>query len=58
MTDRENEDIQKLRKKYGIFGPPSFIFFDRFGDELKEEQFYGYQGPADFLNTIEMIAEE
>ncbi|KYJ87695.1 protein-disulfide reductase DsbD family protein [Sulfurovum riftiae] len=56
ITGRSNEATEKIRKKYKIFGTPSFVFFDRSGNEMPEENFYGYQSPEEFYDTIDIIA--
>lgn len=56
MTDRSDEDIQAIKKRFGIFGPPGFVFFDTEGDELDEDSFYGYQAPAEMLDILDLIA--
>jgi len=56
MTNRDDEDIQAVKKRFGIFGPPGFIFFDTEGDELEEDSFYGYQAPAEMLDILDLIA--
>jgi thiol:disulfide interchange protein DsbD len=58
MTDKENEKTQAIKKKFNIFGPPALVFFDREGEELKDENVYGYQEPDEFFDYLEIIAEE
>jgi len=57
MTDKEDEAIQALKTKFNVFGPPNFIFLNKEGNELKDDNFYGYLEPEIFLDTIELIAE-
>ena len=61
MTPKENEKAQRqmleLKKKFGIFGPPGFVFIDSDGKEMKDEQFYGYMEPEEFYDTLDLIAE-
>jgi len=56
ITDTSDEQSQVLRKRFKVFGSPSFVFFDRDGEELTKELFYGYQGPEDFYDTLDLIA--
>jgi len=56
MTDKSDEDIQAIKKRFSIFGPPGFVFFDTEGDELDEDSFYGYQAPAEMLDILDLIA--
>jgi len=61
MTPKENEKAQRqmveLKKKFGIFGPPGFVFIDSDGKEMKDEKFYGYMEPEEFYDTLDLIAE-
>ena len=57
MTDKEDEAIQALKTRFNVFGPPNFIFLDKEGNELKDDNFYGYLEAEIFLDTIELIAE-
>ena len=56
MTDKSDEDIQAVKKRFGIFGPPGFVFFDAEGDELEDDSFYGYQAPAEMIDILDLIA--
>ncbi len=58
MTDREDKAMQAIKKKFAIFGSPALVFLDRDGKELKDDNFYGYQDPEEFLDTLELVAEE
>ena len=58
MTDKEDKKSQEIKKRFKIFGPPSLVFFDRDGEELKDENIYGYQEPDEFFDYLEIIAEE
>ena len=55
ITDRHNKESMAIKKHYKVFGTPSFIFFDRSGKEMKEENFYGYQSPEEFLDKLDLI---
>ncbi len=57
MTDKSDETIQSIKKRFGIFGPPGFVFFDTHGEELKEDSFYGYQGPSEMFDILELTAD-
>jgi thiol:disulfide interchange protein DsbD len=58
MTDLNDHKSQAIRKKFKIYGPPSFVFFDRNGKELKEENFYGFQEPEAFYDILDLMAED
>ena len=46
-----NEDDQALLKRFGLFGPPGIIFFDRQGKEI-DFQVVGFQSPKKFLDSL------
>jgi len=61
MTPQEDEkrqrQMEELKKKFGIFGPPAFVFVNSDGEVMEDEQFYGYQEPSEFFDTLDLIAE-
>ena len=57
MTDKSDTKRQAIRKKFKVFGPPTFVFFDREGNEIEGNRIYGYQTPEEFLDMLEMMAE-
>ena len=48
---------QAFKKIFNLRATPAIIFFDREGNKIEDEGFYGYQGAEDFLNKIELLAE-
>ena len=44
--------IKELMKRFGVFGPPALIFFDKNGEELKNKRIVGYKNPKEFLEII------
>lgn len=52
VTDPNDEDTKAIKKKFGVFGPPAVLFFDSLGSPLDSKNFYGYQGPEQFLSLI------
>jgi thiol:disulfide interchange protein DsbD len=46
-----NTDDQALLKRFGLFGPPGIIFFDRGGKEVL--RVVGYESADKFLRTLE-----
>jgi len=56
ITDSSDEDSKALQKRFKVFSSPSFVFFDHDGEELSEELFYGYMGPDEFYDTLDLIA--
>jgi len=54
LTD--NTDKEKaLSKKYGVFGPPDVVFFDKNGNVLKSETIVGFMKPDEFLQHLNSI---
>ncbi len=50
LEDPNNDNAKKIKKHFGIFGPPAMLFFDKSGKVQKQLNFYGYK------NTDELIA--
>ncbi len=46
-------DDQALFKRFGIFGPPSVMFFGADGQELTADRVVGYLGPEDFMKRVQ-----
>ncbi|MDQ7084616.1 MAG: thioredoxin fold domain-containing protein [Sulfurovum sp.] len=57
MSDKSDKYITQIKEKFQVFGPPSFVFIDAEGEIIKEAQFYGYQAPTEFYDTLDMLAE-
>ncbi len=57
MTDKSDRGRQAIRKKYKVFGPLTFIFFDRNGREIAGNRIYGYQSPEAFADMLEIMAK-
>ncbi|CAM5378988.1 Thiol:disulfide interchange protein DsbD OS=Eoetvoesiella caeni OX=645616 GN=dsbD PE=3 SV=1 [Eoetvoesiella caeni] len=51
VTANDLED-QALLKRFGLFGPPGIIFFDRRGAEI-DFQVIGFQAPRKFLRSLD-----
>jgi thiol:disulfide interchange protein DsbD len=41
-----------MLKRFGLFGPPGIILFDRAGREIADSRVIGYQGTAKFLASL------
>jgi len=52
----DNSDDQALLKRFGLYGPPGILFFDRQGKEIKT-RVIGYQNPATFLATLDSVMQ-
>jgi thiol:disulfide interchange protein DsbD len=50
-----SEDDKALLKKFGLFGPPGIVFFDKSGKELSDARVIGYEPPEKFIATLDAI---
>jgi len=61
MTPKKNAKAQRqmeeLKKKFQVFGPPGFVFVNSDGEVMEDEKFYGYLEPEEFYDTLDLIAE-
>ncbi len=48
-----SEADQALLKRFGLYGPPGIIFFDKQGKELGDFRVTGYQDAAHFLQSLQ-----
>ncbi len=48
-----NDDDKALLKRFGLFGPPGIIFFDRQGQEQRAQRVVGFVPADKFLKTLE-----
>ena len=54
VTANDAHDKAML-KRFGLFGPPGIIFFDRNGAEIADSRVIGYQNAAKFLVSLEKL---
>ncbi len=54
VTANSAED-KALLARFGLFGPPGIIFFDKSGKELAGKRVVGFQSAADFLKTLNAV---
>jgi len=52
VTANDDED-KALLEHFGIFGPPTIVFFDREGLEVEGQRVIGYMSADDFLDHLE-----
>jgi thiol:disulfide interchange protein DsbD len=45
-------DDKAMLKRFGLFGPPGIIMFDRGGKEIGDSRVIGYQDPQKFLRSL------
>jgi len=57
MTDKSNQEMQEVKKHFKVFGTPGFVFFDAEGERTDDEVLYGYQGPDEFYDTLDLMTE-
>ena len=55
VTDPNDQDRKALKKRFGVFGPPALLFFDKEGKMVKSANFYGYKKPEDFLAHLKTL---
>ena len=48
-----SEADQALLKRYGLFGPPGILFFNKQGKELADSRVVGYQNAEQFLKALQ-----
>jgi len=48
-------DDKAMLKRFGLFGPPGIIFFDRAGKEIADSRVIGYQNAGKFLNSLQKV---
>lgn len=48
-------DDKALLARFGLFGPPGILFFDKTGSEVKAVRVVGFQAADDFLRTLTRI---
>ena len=49
------QETKELSKKYGVFGPPVIIFFDKSSNVIKSKSIVGFIEPEEFLNHLSKI---
>lgn len=54
LTDNTDEE-KELSKKYGVFGPPVILFFDKSGEVKKSQSIVGYLEPKEFIKHLNKI---
>lgn len=47
-----NAEDQALLRRFGLFGPPGIIFYDREGMEI-DFQVIGFQSPKKFIRSLD-----
>lgn len=54
VTSNTADDVALL-KRFGLFGPPGILFFDRQGKEVPGIRVIGYLEPERFLKTLDAV---
>ena len=57
MTDKSDEEMLEVKEHFKVFGTPAFVFFDADGEMVDDDALYGYQGPEEFYDTLDLMAE-
>ncbi len=55
VTDPRNLATNAIKQRYGVFGPPAMLFFDKNGTEVRELRQYGFMSPEDFVDHIASV---
>lgn len=50
---KNTNDHQAILKRYGLFGPPAILFFDRSGQEQVTDRVIGFMKPERFLERLD-----
>jgi thiol:disulfide interchange protein DsbD len=48
-------DDRAMLKRFGLFGPPGIIMFDRQGKEIPDSRVIGYQDTNKFLGSLSRL---
>lgn len=56
VSDQFAATTQPMKDKFGIFGPPAMLFFDKQGNEHKDLRRYGKMTKEEFLNLVNPLA--
>ena len=48
------DEHKALLKRFGLFGPPGIVFFDRQGNEIKGLRVIGFQPADKFAATLDL----
>lgn len=52
---KNDSDDKAMLKRFGLFGPPGIIFFDRAGQEILGKRVIGYQNAEKFLHSLQQL---
>lgn len=52
---KNNKEHEKLLKRFGLYGPPGIIFFDKNGNHLQQYDIVGFKNAEDFLSILNKI---
>jgi thiol:disulfide interchange protein DsbD len=55
VTDPNDPQTKAIKARYGVFGPPAMLLFDKDGSERRELRTYGFKGPDDFVALLRKI---
>ena len=53
----DEAQVNNIKQRYGVYGPPALLFFDAQGQELLAKRLYGYLGPNRFLSLLKSLRE-
>ena len=58
VSNPRDKNSAALKSRYGVYGPPAVLFFDRNGRPIRDAHFYGYIDAARFYTLIAGLANE
>lgn len=55
VTDSNDPEVQALKTRFGVYGPPATLFFSTRGDEHREMRAYGFIDRDAFLTLLRRV---
>lgn len=55
ISDKNNQEVQRIKKAFSIYGIPTLLFYDNDGKALKEFEAAGYVKKEDLLTSLHQI---
>lgn len=55
VTDPNSTISKTIKKRYRVFGPPAFLFFDKKGKARTDLSFYGYKDADAFIDILRKL---
>ena len=52
VSDPSDPNTSAVQKRFGVYGPPALLFFDKQGQRIKNMDFYGFKDAKEFATHI------